>query len=286
MINITHNTANKDAFLIEKLKLDSIRDIENYLEFNDLTEEEQSEICEEIAMNEYDGNDYDYDYDFYDEAIFELASEEMGFIRPTDASNKIDYKEEEGALKYNLSYSQGDYAYIKGEYNLNKLIEKLGNKQLINDLRFIHKKAWNGDWDLDRFCSINGFLIKRKEARCFQEDTNILDFIDELEYLQEKRKIKSKVLERVIEALSKSSGGSRFNGSTRADRNIIEQAFYDFEYNLKKRLYDDLKSQEKYAREQWIEDLKESLQGGMYNRADKIFIYNETKTVFLNNYKN
>jgi len=56
MINITHNTTNKDAFLIEKLKLDLIRDIENYLEFDDLTEEEQSEICEEIAMNEYDGN--------------------------------------------------------------------------------------------------------------------------------------------------------------------------------------------------------------------------------------
>lgn len=284
MINITHNTANKGAFLIEKLKLDLIRDIENYLEFDDLTEEEQSEICEEIAMNEYDGNNYDYDV--YDEAIFELASEKMGFIRPTDASNKIDYKEEEGALQYNLSYSQGDYAYIKGEYNLNKLIEKVGSKQLINDLRFIHKKAWNGDWEVDFAINEDGFIIKRKEARRFEEDTNILDFISELEYLQEKRKIKSKVLERVIETLSKSSGGIRFNGSTRTDKNIIEQAFYDFEYNLKKRLYDDVESQEKYAREQWIEDLKESLQGGIYNRADKIFIYNETKTLFLNNYKN
>lgn len=271
MINTTQNTINKDAFLIEKLKLDLMRDIENYLEFDDLTEEEQSEICEEIAMNEYDGNNYDYDV--YDEAIFELASEKMGFIRPTDASNKIDYKEEEGALQYDLSYSQGDCAYIKGEYNLNKLVEKLGNKRLIDDLRFIHKKAWNGDWEVDFAINEDGFIIKRKEARRFEEDTNILDFISELEYLQEKRKIKSKVLERVIETLSKSSGGSRFNGSTRTDKNIIEQAFYDFEYNLKKRLYDDIESQEKYAREQWIEDLKESLQGGIYNRADKIFKY-------------
>jgi hypothetical protein len=286
MINITHNTTNKDGFLIEKLKLDLIRDIENYLEFDDLTEEEQSEICEEIAMNEYDGNNYDYDV--YDEAIFELASEKMGFIRPVKrwGSSEIDYKEESEALHYNLSYSQGYYAFIKGDYNLNKLIEKVGSKQLINDLRFIHRKAWGGSWEIDFAINKDGFIIEREDAGRFEEDTNILDFISELEHLQEKRKIKSKVLERVIETLSKSSGGSRFNGSTRTDKNIIEQAFYDFEYNLKKRLYDDLKSQEKYAREQWIEDLKESLQGGIYNRADKIFIYNETKTVFLNNYKN
>jgi hypothetical protein len=273
MINTTQNTINKDAFLIEKLKLDLIRDIENYLEFDDLTEEEQSEICEEIAMNEYDGNNYDYDV--YDEAIFELASEKMGFIRPVKrwGSSEIDYKEESEALHYNLSYSQGYYAFIKGDYNLNKLIEKVGSKQLINDLRFIHRKAWGGSWEIDFAINKDGFIIEREDAGRFEEDTNILDFISELEYLQEKRKIKSKVLERVIETLSKSSGSSRFNGSTRTDKNIIEQAFYDFEYNLKKRLYDDIESQEKYAREQWIEDLKESLQGGIYNRADKIFKY-------------
>lgn len=233
----------------------------------------QQKIIDTVTEREY--NNDSYDCDLYNKGIFMNAVDKMGFIRPVKAwgSSEIDYKEEERALHYNLSYSQGEYAFIVGEYNLNKLIEALGNSELASDLRFIHKKAYSGAWEIDFQTNKDGFIIERKEAGRFEEDTNILDFISELETFQEKRKIKSKIIDRVIEALSQRSGGSRFNGSTQTSKNIVEQAFYDFEYNLKKELYADIEAQEEQEKEYWQEEvLKPQLENAIID-GDRV-IYN------------
>jgi len=153
------------------------------MQFTQATTEMQQQIINTIANKEYLRNDCYYDLS-YNEGIFINAVDKMGFIRPVKryiygalASNEIDCKEESKALHYNLSYSQGDYAFIEGEYNLNKLIEKGGSKQLINDLRFIHRKVWGGCWEIDFPINKDGFIIERKNAGRFEEDTNILDFI-------------------------------------------------------------------------------------------------------------
>lgn len=106
---------NENTYLIEKLQHDLTQDFEQWLSFQDLLEEEQNEICENIASNEYENNDY---YDLAgDEFIYEDASEKMGYIR------EASWQDDEKNLLYRLSYSQGDYTYLIGNYNLHDLLK-------------------------------------------------------------------------------------------------------------------------------------------------------------------
>lgn len=274
---------NNDAFLIEKLRHNLLLDIEN-LAFDDCTEEEQEAICEAFTDAEYNEETHSYEIDIADDCgIYENASEQMGYINPGFQENRQD-------LHCNLSYGQGDYAYLIGDFDLIKMIQKQRpqEKQLIKDLKYLHKQVCGGAWEycqgghLDEFISSETFLIKRNENRIYEDDTNIEDFIYSLgRFKNTKGKAPACVL-RIIEALEKQYGG----GYNRASRNIIEDIFEDFEYNLKKELYSDLESQEEYVKEQWVEDcLKPRLKNGFYNRKTKTFSLPEINSRQINKYK-
>jgi hypothetical protein len=160
---------NKDFFLIEKLKHDLLLDIEA-LAFDDCTEEEQEAICEEFARHEYNEEACGHHIDIADNCgIYEDASEKMGYINRGFQENRKD-------LQYNLSYSQGDYAYLTGDYDLIKMIQKQKpeEKQLIKDLKYLHKQVFGGAWEhylngyadyqdnLDDFSHSGTFIITRE----------------------------------------------------------------------------------------------------------------------------
>lgn len=275
---------NNDAFLIEKLRHNLLLDIEN-LAFDDCTEEEQEAICEEFTDAEYNEEAHSYEIDIADDCrIYENASEKMGYVDPGFQENRKD-------LQYNLNYGQGDYAYLTGDYDLIKMIQKQRpqEKQLIKDLKYLHKQVCGGAWEfcqdgyLDEFISRDTFLITRNINRRYEASTNIEDFIYSLDKTENIKGKKPTCVLRIIEALEKQYGG----GYNRASRNIIEDIFEDFEYNLKKELYRDLESQEKYVKEQWVEDcLKPRLKNGFYNRKTKTFSLPEILTRQINKYKN
>lgn len=275
---------NNDAFLIEKLKHDLLLDIEN-LAFDDCTAEEQEAICEAFTNTEYNEESHSYEIDIADDCrIYENASEKMGYVDPGFQENRQD-------LHCNLSYGQGDYAYLTGDFDLIKMIQKQRpqEKQLIKDLKYLHKQVCGGAWEhcqgghLDEFISSETFLIKRNENRIYEDDTNIEDFIYSLDKTENIKGKKPTCVLRIIQALEKQYGG----GYDRASRNIIEDIFADFEYNLKKELYSDLESQEQYVKEQWVEDyLKPRLKNGFYNRKTKTFSLPEVNSRQINTYKN
>lgn len=275
---------NNDAFLIEKLRHNLLLDIEN-LAFDDCTAEEQEAICEAFTDVEYNEEAHSYEIDIADDCgIYENASEKMGYINHG-------YKENRKDLQYNLSYGQGDYAYLTGDFDLIKMIQQQRpkEKQLIKDLKYLHKQVCGGawecclDWYLDEFISRDTFLITRNENRIYEDDTNIEDFIYSLGRFKNTKGKNPACVLRIIEALEKQYGG----GYNRASRNIIEDIFEDFEYNLKKELYRDLESQEEYVKEQWIEDyLKPRLKNGFYNRKTKTFSLPEVNSRQINTYKN
>lgn len=275
---------NNDAFLIEKLRHNLLLDIEN-LAFDDCTAEEQEAICEEFTDAEYNEEAHSYEIDIADNCgIYENASEQMGYVNPGFQENRQD-------LHCNLSYGQGDYAYLIGDFDLIKMIQKQRpqEKQLIKDLKYLHKQVCGGAWEycqgghLDEFISSETFLIKRNENRIYEALTNIEDFIYSLGRTENTKGKNPACVLRIIEALEKQYGG----GYNRASRNIIEDIFADFEYNLKKELYSDLESQEEYVKEQWIEDyLKPRLKNGFYNRRTKTFSLPEVNTRQINTYKN
>lgn len=275
---------NNDAFLIEKLRHNLLLDIEN-LTFDDCTAEEQEAICEAFTDVEYNEEARSYEIDIADDCgIYENASEKMGYINHG-------YKENRKDLHYNLSYGQGDYAYLTGDFDLIKMIQKQRpqEKQLIKDLKYLHKQVCGGAWEycqgghLDEFISSETFLITRNENRRYEDDTNIEDFIYSLGRTENTKGKNPACVLRIIEALEKQYGG----GYNRASNNIIEDIFEDFEYNLKKELYRDLESQEEYVKEQWIEDyLKPRLKNGFYNRKTKTFSLPEVNSRQINTYKN
>lgn len=275
---------NNDAFLIEKLRHNLLLDIEN-LAFDDCTAEEQEAICEAFTDVEYNEEARSYEIDIADDCgIYENASEKMGYINHG-------YKENRKDLHYNLSYGQGDYAYLTGDFDLIKMIQKQRpqEKQLIKDLKYLHKQVCGGAWEycqgghLDEFISSETFLITRNENRRYEDDTNIEDFIYSLGRTENTKGKNPACVLRIIEALEKQYGG----GYNRASNNIIEDIFEDFEYNLKKELYRDLESQEEYVKEQWIEDyLKPRLKNGFYNRKTKTFSLPEVNSRQINTYKN
>jgi hypothetical protein len=247
---------NNDAFLIEKLKHNLLIDIEN-LAFDDCSEEEQQQICEEFTRAEYN-DEYSQSYIGDDCGLYENASERMGYMNYGYKNNRED-------LHCNLSYSQGDYAYLTGDFNLIKMIQKQRprEKQLVKDLKHLHKQLVGGDWEfcqdghLDEFISSETFLIKRNVDRRYEETTNIEDFIYSLGRTENTKGKQPACVLRIIKRL---------------EGNLIGDIFKDFEYNLKKRLYSDLESQEEWAREYWVEEcLKPRLKTGFYNRKTKTF---------------
>ena len=123
----------KNDLNIYELKHNLLNDLDQWLEFQDLEEEEQNEICEAVANKEPENFDYYHDI-ADDEGIYQDASEKMGYLREDT------YKEDRDNLKYDLSYSQGNYAYLIGSYNLHTLLENNGaSKQLLKDLKHLIK---------------------------------------------------------------------------------------------------------------------------------------------------
>ena len=270
---------NNDAFLIEKLKHDLLLDIEN-LAFDDCSEEEQQQICQEFVDAEYN-DEYSQSYIGDDCGLYENASEQMGYI-------DNGYKENRKDLHYNLNYSQGEYAYLTGDFDLIKMISKQRprEKQLIKDLKYLHKQIVGGAWEQYLNCYIDyhdnlhdflhnrTFIISRKAGFYdrhigggHHKPTPLTDadeFINALNNFTIKDGKKPACVVRIMKAL---------------DDRDIEGFFEDFEYNLKKRLYSDLESEEEQAREYWIEDcLKPRLKTGLYNRKKKTFTIKKLET--------
>jgi len=274
---------NDNTFLIEKLKHDLTQDLDQWLEFEDLTEEEQNDICEVIAEKEY--CDDDFDYNLADDCgIYENASEQMGYIDPG-------YKENRKDLQYNLNYGQGDCAYLTGDFDLIKMIsnQRPEEKQLIKDLKYLHKQVCGGKWEqylngyadyqdnLYDFLNYGVFTITRGGGFYNRHvggghhkstaDLNCEEFVNALENFTIKGNKNPACVMRIIEAI---------------DGGVIEGFFADFEDDLKRELYKDLKGEAEYYKECWIEDLKDSLKG-KYNRTTKQFLRNQKITYTINN---
>jgi hypothetical protein len=164
-----------------------LNDLDKWLSFQDLSEEEQNEICENIASEEYENID---DYDLAgNEGIYENASEKMGYIR------KDTYK------------TNWEHATDAGE-----LIASIGNFTLSNG----------------------------RTPVC---------------------------VKRILKELKEKD---------------IETAFENYEYNLKRELYDDMRNLEECNKEYWIEEILKPELKGKYNRETKQFIRDTTKTYYIN----
>lgn len=191
-------------------------------------------------------------------------------------------------LKYNLSYGQGDYAYLTGDFDLIKMISKQRpqERQLIKDLKYLHKQVCGGAWasylngyadyqdNLDDFLNYNTFIITRNEGFYNKSiggghhnpaaGLNCEEFINALENFTIKDGKTPACVLRIIEAIE---GG------------LIQDIFEDFEYNLKRQLYDTMEEQEKQDREFWIEEVLKPKLKGKYNRITKEF-KRECETVY------
>jgi len=275
---------NENTFLIEKLQHELTQDLDQWLSFQDLSEEEQNEICENIASEEYENyNDYDL---ACSEWIYENASEKMGYIREDT------YKEDEKNLKYNLSYSQGDHAYLMGRYNLQTLLKNNGaSKQLLKDFKHLFNMVDSGLWeDYANECGLlefyqgyhnkkpKGFYIERNENRLYYENTTAKDFIDILKDFKLDNGKTPTCVKRILKELEQKSGG----GFNRGMKNIIEAAFENYEYDLKRELYDEMESLDECNKEYWIEEMLKPELKGKYNRATKQFIRDKTQTYYIN----
>jgi hypothetical protein len=270
---------NENTFLIEKLRHDLTQDIEQWLSFSDLSEEEQNEICENIASKEYENHDDD---DLAgNQFIYEEASEKMGYIRESSL------QDDEKNLHYNLSYSQGDYTYLMGSYNLHTLLKNNGaSKQLLKDLNYLLKMSitiWEqsaSDSDLYSFIDTKNkcFCVSREEDRRHYEKTNLEEFIDALKSFSLASGGNPVCVKRIMNELTATSGG----GFNRASQNLIETAFENYEYNLKRQLYDDMEAIEESNKEHWIKEVLKPELKGKYNRATKHFIRDTTKTYYIN----
>jgi hypothetical protein len=264
---------NDNTFLIEKLQHELTQDLDQWLSFQDLSEDEQNDICKNIASREYENHD---DYDLAgNEGIYIQASEKMGYIREDS------YKEDEENLKYNLSYSQGDHAYLRGSYNLQALLKNNGaSKQLLKDFKHLFNMVDKGYWeyyasecDLLEFYQgyhnekPKGFYIKRNQDRRYYANTTAEEFIETLQDFKLANGKTPTCVERILQDLEKNS---------------IETAFENYEYNLKRELYDDMESLEECNKEYWIQEMLKPELKGKYNRATKQFIRDTTQTYFIN----
>lgn len=274
---------NENTFLIGKLRHDLTQDLEQWLSFSDLSEEEQNEICENIASNEYENHD---DYNLADNCgIYENASEEMGYIR------EVSWQGDEKNLSHSLSYSQGDYAYLMGNYNLHTLLKNNGaSKQLLKDLNYLLKMActtWEqsaSDSDLYSFIDTknNCFFITREKDRRYYEKTNLEEFIDSLKSFFLTSGGNPVCVNRILDELTTPQRNQGFNGASYMAAALIEMAFENYEYDLKKELYSDVENLEKDNKEYWIKEVLKPELKGKYNRATKHFIRSTTKTYYIN----
>ena len=276
----------KNDLNIYELKHNLLNDLDQWLEFQDLEEEEQNEICEAVANKEPENFDYYHDI-ADDEGIYQDASEKMGYLREDT------YKEDRDNLKYDLSYSQGNYAYLIGSYNLHTLLENNGaSKQLLKDLKHLIKKVDSGEWedyaskcDLMNFYETSynkrpkGFYITRNENRIYCEDTNAEDFIYALQDFKLANGKQPACVKRILEELTTQRRRQGFNGSSYVATTLIEMAFENYEYNLKRQFYDTMEEQHKQDREFWIEEVLKPKLKGKYNRITKEF-RRECETVY------
>ena len=269
----TNNNAN-----IYEMQRNLLNDLDKWLDFQDLEEEEKNEICEAVAEQEQEN--FDYYHDITDnEGIYIDASEKMGYLREDTL------KEDQENLHYNLSYGQGDHAYLMGSYNLHTLLKNNGaSQQLLDDLKEFETLIDNDYYDeavecglVDYFRQINnkGFTITRNQNRRYYEDINAEDFIEALQDLKLANGKQPACVQRILQELEQKSGG----GFNRAGKNIIEMAFENFEYNLKRQLYDTIEEQAKQDREFWVEEVLKPTLKGKYNRLTKEF-KRECETVY------
>jgi len=266
---------NENTFLIEKLQHELTQDLDQWLSFQDLSEEERNEICENIASEEYENID---DYDLAgNEGIYENASEKMGYIREDT------WQEDEKNLRYNLSYSQGDHAYLRGRYNLQTLLKNNGaSKQLLKDLNYLLKMSitvWEQnayDSNLDDFININRngqknncFYFTRKDTykTNWEHATDAGELIASIGNFTLSNGRTPVCVKRILKELKEKD---------------IETAFENYEYNLKRELYENMETLEKDNKEYWIEEMLKPELKGEYNRATKQFIRDTTKTYYIN----
>lgn len=241
---------------LEMERLNIRNDFEN-ITFDECTEEERAEIVEEMTRAEYDNDTYN-DYDIADNDIIYInAVEKMGYI--TEG-----YKKNRENLRYNLSYSQGDYAYLMGKFDLIKLIEKQApeKKQLLKDLKTL-KKNYMQQNNLDLF-----YMERIEEHRfnCYDliEMDDFEAFLNDAETTRGKKPIAAT---RVYEYFFDKNGIS-----------FLQNLFITYEYKIKQELYNDLEYYEQLQKKEWQEEvLKEKLKNGFYNRKTKIFYTVEVK---------
>jgi len=263
-----------------------LNDLDNWLDFQDLDEQEQNQICEAVAEQEQENFDYYHDI-ADDEGIYIDASEKMGYL-PEDT-----LKEDKKNLHYNLSYSQGDHAYLMGSYNLHTLLKNNGaSQQLLKDLKHLFNMVDKGYWEdyasecglLDFYQGYNnkkpkGFYITRQEDRRGVEKTTAEEFVDALQEFKLANGKTPACVQRILQELTTQKRRQGFNGASYVATTLIEMAFENFEYNLKRQLYNTLEEQQKQDREFWINEVLKPELKGKYNRLTKEF-KRECKTVY------
>jgi hypothetical protein len=151
---------------IYEMQRNLLNDLDKWLDFQDLEEEEKNEICEAVADKEQDN--FNYYHDIADnESIYIDASEKMGYLQEDTL------KKDQKNLCYNFFYGQGDYAYLMGSYDLTKLLQENKEEELANDLKFLLKQVCGGKWEhyLDGggYCISN--IIERQRFILTRKDT-------------------------------------------------------------------------------------------------------------------
>jgi len=151
---------------------------------------------------------------------------------------------------------------------------------LLDDLKFLLKQVYCGKWthylngyadyedNLDDFLHNGLFVITRNQDRRNYEKTTAEEFVDALRNFRVANGKRPACVNRILQELD-----------NRAGKNIIETAFENFEYNLKRQLYDTMEEQEKQDREFWINEVLKPELKGKYNRLTKEF-KRECKTVY------
>jgi hypothetical protein len=268
----------KNDLNIYELKRNLLNDLDKWLDFDELDDEEQNEICEAVADKER--NNFDYYHDITDdEGIYIEASEKMGYLREDTLT------EDQKNLRYNLSYSQGDYAYLEGSYNLHTLLKNNGaSDQVLKDLNYLIKKVDCGEWeDYANKCDLmnfyetcynkrpKGFYIIRNKNHSHCKDTNAEDFIYALQDFKLANGKQPACVKRILQEFTTPRKRQGFNGSAYIATTLIDMAFENYEYSLKHDLYDAMEEWHKQDREYWINEVLRPSLKGKYNRITKEF---------------